>query len=373
METAEDGRRSREMTTMAIACPKCFANWGFRQVVAEHSDLPAATCPRCAQVGPLIDENKLAKAIQAFFVGGSYVAETMAPVYQVNRSNPSPSRFDATLDADAQLACALTSAVIFDYGPPLWRIGEVELKRAFDEGGDERDAAACGFVAGAPLVKLPVGTRLFRIRKNPKLDEVIATPAAFDPPPLHIERPAGRWDDGRTAVLYASDDIELCLHECRVQIADEIVVATLSTARPLVLLDLTAEFSVGRASPFDDPNIFARFLSLSRNEQWLNHARIVSRAAQSASLDGIRYTSYYAQAKQNSEALNVALFGRPLVAGDLVIDSVNRLRLRDARYAFSFGPVLYRDSETRTEMDEIVARVQPNPATLFPSSSEPRD
>lgn len=329
---------------MAIACAKCFVNWGFRQVVAVYADLPEATCPRCAQVGALITSKKLSEAIQTFFVGGSYTPETMAPVYQVNRINPDPARFDVTLEADAKLACALTGEVIFHYGPPLWRVGEVDLKHAFDAGGVERELAASNFVASAPTVKLPVGTRLFRIRKNPTSDETIATPAAFDPPPSHIERLPGRWDDGNNAVLYASDDVELCLHECRVLIADEIVVATLATARQLVLLDLTANFAIRGATPFSDPEIFAHFLSLSRNEQWLNCARLIARTAQTAGYDGIRYTSYYAQAKHQSKALNVALFGRPIETGGLVLESVNRLRLTNAHYTFSFGPVLYNDS-----------------------------
>lgn len=359
------------MSSMAIACPKCFANWGFRQVVVSHADLLDAACPRCAQFGPLINGEKLAEAIHAFFAVGSYIAESMAPVYQVNRLNPNPARFDVTLDADAKLACALTGEVIFDYGPPLWRIGEVDLKHAFDEGGHQRDKAASGFVASATKVELPAGTRLFRIRKNPKGDETIATSAAFDPPPPHISRSPGRWDDGDTAIFYASNDIELCLHECRILIADETVVATLSTARPLVLLDLTAEFAVVGATPFEDPGIFTRFLSLSRNSQWLDHARAVARTAQAAGLDGIRYTSYYAQAKHQSEALNVALFGRPLEAGDLVIESINRLRLTDARYAFSFGPVLYRDREMQAEIDEITALIEDDLATLLRTPDEP--
>jgi hypothetical protein len=293
----------------------------------------------------------LIEAIQEFFVSGSFIAETMASVYQVNDSNPYPAQFDSTLHADAQLASAITGRVIFHYGPPMWRVGEVDLKHAFDSGGDEREAAVRGFVEKAPQVELPVGTRLFRIRKNPEPNESIATPASFDPPPSHIQRSPGRWDDGRKPVLYASDDIELCCHECRVLVADEIVVATLLTARPLVLLDLTAEFSSVGATPFDDPNIFARFLSLSRETQWLGHARTVARTAQAAQFDGIRYTSYYAQAKKQPEALNVALFGRPLEAGYLTIESVNRLRLTDVQYAFSLGPVLYQDHEMQADRD----------------------
>ena len=307
-----------------------------------HADLADAACPRCARVGPLIGSEKLAEAILAFFVGGSYVAETMASVYEVNRDVPDPARFDPTLDIDAKLACALTNEGIFHYGPQLWRVGEVDLKHAFESGPPEREVAASSFVASAPTLELPVGTRLYRIRKHPKADDTIATPAAFDPPPSSIKRSPGRWDDDATAVLYASDDIELCLHECRVSVADEIVVATLATARRLMLLDLTADFTVAGTTPFDDPRIFARFLSLKRDGRWLDYARTVTRAARAAGFDGIRYTSYYAQAKHQPTGLNVALFGRPLGNGDLIIESVNRLRLTDAHYTFSFGPVLYK-------------------------------
>lgn len=343
--------------TVPIACPKCFSNWGFRQVVASHADLPDAACPQCSNFGPLIASESLADAVRVFFVEGSYVAETFAPVYHVNSSNPHPAKFDATLDDDAKLACSLTAEVIFDYGPPLWRVGEVDLKHAFDQGGEKREDAARAFVANAPRIQLQTGTQLFRIRKNPDVDETITTPTAFDPPSHLIERSPGRWDDGHTAVLYASDDIELCLHECRVLTADEIVVASLLAARPLTLLDLTAEFPLSGTTAFEDPNIFARFLSLSRLDQWLEHARAVARAAESAGLDGIRYTSYYAQAKHHSNALNVALFGRVLEAGDLAIDSVNRLRLTDARYQFSFGPVLYHDSAMKAELARVLEEI----------------
>ena len=326
---------------VGVACAECFANWGFRQVVFKYGEAPEATCPRCGNYGKLVSKTRLADATREFFSDGSYVAETMAPVYVVNQDNPQPAQFDATLDSDAKLACALTGEVIFSYGPPLWRFGEVELKHAFDEGGDEREMAASDFVLSAPKIALPIGTRLFRIRKNPACDEVIATAAAFDPPPSSMTRLPGRWDDGKTPVLYASDDIELCIHECRVLIADEIVVATLSTKRSLVLLDLAGEFPAPVVTPFEDPSIFARFLSLSRDDQWQDHARTVARVAREAGLAGVRYTSYYAQAKQQSKSLNIALFGRPLEAGDLAIESVNRLRLTDAQYAYSFGPVLY--------------------------------
>ncbi len=339
----------------AVACPDCFGNWGFRAVVSERARLGQGDCPRCRRRGRRIDKTGLVEAVQLFFVSGSYIAESMAPVYQSNQANPDPARFDPTLEADAKLARALTGEVVFDYGPPLWRVGEVALKHEFAEGGEVRERAARAFVGAAPAVVLPIGTRLFRIRKNPKADESIVTPAAFDPPPPEVAREPGRWDDGTLPVLYASDDIELCLHECRIIVSDEIVVATLTATRQLKLLDLTGQIEGGGPTPFEDPNIFARFLSLKRDADWLGYARTVSRAAHAAGFDGIRYTSYYAQAKHDTSALNVALFGRPISEGALSLQSINRLRVDDARYHYVYGPVLYHDSAMQAEIEAFLA------------------
>ena len=82
----------------AIACPNCFSNGGFRQAVANHAEVREAVCPRCSAAGPLIDRVKLKEAMHAFFVTGSFLAETIAPVYEVNYCNPHPAKFDATLD-----------------------------------------------------------------------------------------------------------------------------------------------------------------------------------------------------------------------------------------------------------------------------------
>lgn len=41
-------------------------------------------------------------------------------------------------------------------------------------------------------------------------------------------------------MLYASDDLELCVHECRVTAEDELYVATLSPREDLQLLNLAA-------------------------------------------------------------------------------------------------------------------------------------
>ena len=338
------------MTATQVACVDCFANTGFRNVLASIGGNPA-TCRRCGNIAPALNVDSLTEAMRTFFINGSYIAETMAPVYQMNDSNPNMARFDATLEADASLASALTGQIVFHYGPPLWRVGETGLKEEFDEGGARRAAALKFFISRAPRTILTPGTTLFRIRRNPEPDERIVTPQAFDPPPASVLSTHGRWDDGSAPVLYASDDIELCLHECRVTLSDEIVVGTLRCEREMVLLDLSAEIPHSATTPFEDPNIFATFLSLSRSEDFLDHARSVATAARQAGLAGIRYTSYYAQAKHSTSALNVALFGRPLQMGAFSLQSVNRVRIDDAQYQYAFGPVLYNDSQMQAELE----------------------
>jgi hypothetical protein len=339
---------------IAIACTGCFGNFGFKKALVEFAHQADGPCPNCGFDGALkLGRSGLERAILEFFVYGSYTAGTFAPVYQVNTTSSWSAIFDPTLNSDAKLASALTESVIFDYGPPTWRVGHGELRDEFDAGGELRYWAARDLVRAGESAIIPADTLLFRVRVNPKCDESISTPDAFDPPPVTMQREVGRLDDVDHPVLYISDDIELCLHECRVVLSDEIVVASLSTTRELRLLDLCGDIKWPGGTPFQDPNIFVSYTFRNRRDS-LEHCRIISRAARDAGYDGIRYMSYYAQAKHHPASLNLAIFGRPIGAGLLRLESVNRVRISDMTYAFRLGPVLYRDTASHVELAEKV-------------------
>ena len=323
----------------AIACPGCFNNFGFKQTITMLCRETDGKCVQCGQSGFLkIDHNGLKQAIYNFFVEGSLIAGTYQAAYQVNLLNPSPASFDPTLAPDTELACRLTGLVVFDYGPPLWRVGETEVRNQFEAGGALRRGAAEDLIEGGKMLKLPAGSRVFRMRLNPKLNEAISLAVAFDPPPATFRRTLGRWDDLDHPVLYVSDDIELCLHECRATISDEIVVASLSPTRDLRLLDLSGEIEWTGGTPFEDPNVFIGMMSRSRG-RWLEYCREISRTAHEAGYDGIRYVSYYAQAKHNTRSLNLAIFGHPIKDGMFILESVNRIRISDMVYKFRLGPL----------------------------------
>ena len=337
----------------AIACIACFVNFGFKKVLGEVAHQSEGPCPNCGSKETLkLDRSGMERAISDFFISGSYITGTFAPVYQVNESNSSPANFDATLSADAHLASALTGLVIFDYGPPTWRVGCGELSDEFEAGGALRYWAAMDLIKAAESFVVPTEALLFRVRRNPENDETISTPAAFDPPPSSIPREFGRLDEEDHPVLYVSDDIELCLHECRVSISDEIVVATLIPTRELRIIDLCTRIKWRGGTPFEDPNIYVEYLFRNRGSA-LEHCRALARAARDAGYDGIRYVSYYAQAKHHQKSLNLAIFGHPLSRGLLRLQSLNRVRISDMNYAFRMGPVLYQDSDSKAKIEAL--------------------
>lgn len=317
-----------------------------------QNDVDIEHCPRCRSVGlPKIDKEGLREIMSRFFVIGSVQTETNAFVYQVSDEALSGAKFDYTLKKDAELACQICESTIFHYGPPLWRLGITDHYHKFEAGGCERHEAADDIVKAASSHIIPVGTQFFRIRLNPKIDEKISTAEAFDPPPAYITKAPGRWDDADHPVLYVSDDIELCLHECRAVISDEIVVASILSRKDLKILDLTENIEINPETPFDDVNLFIDVMCKSRGK-WLEYCREISRSALKSGYDGIRYTSYYAQAKQDCTSLNLAIFGRPIADERVMVQSVNRIRVTNMRYEFQFGPVVYSDTDMEAELSK---------------------
>jgi hypothetical protein len=136
------------------------------------------------------------------------------------------------------------------------------------------------------------------------------------------------------------------------------VVAAVSPSKPLTLVDLSERLPTDGATPFDDPSYFVGIMCRSRSDEWLTYARELAAVALAEGYDGIRYKSYYSQAKHTSSSLNLAIFGRPLSDGRMRLVSINRLRITDATYQFQYGPVIYRDSETQQQLDHHVTQAR---------------
>jgi len=238
-------------------------------------------------------------------------------------------------------------------------VGEVEPLIAL------QDPTACLAVIERILREYPEWTLLpevpfYRIRKSPGAPE---EPSEYDSPPLALAG-RGRLDSPGFPVMYASPDLQVCIHECRVTAEDEVYVATLAVTSALRLLDLSALLTKEPGAEFESLDMAVHMLFLAGSHSY-SISRKICLAAHAAGFDGLIYPSYfsllcigaipfetvYGVSPRGLPALhgyeqaktlpNVALFGRPIENAKVEARCINRLILRRVEYEVHFGPVGY--------------------------------
>lgn len=164
-------------------------------------------------------------------------------------------------------------------------------------------------------------------------------------------------------MLYGSQDLQVCIHECRVSAEDEIYVATFQPNRLLKLLDLTAILQED-CTEFESLDIAVHMLFLAGKHSY-EISRDISKLAKKHGYDGIAYPSYFSllrsggmpfettygishrlipqlQEHEKSKIIqNLGLFGKPLEESKITIKCINRLVLHTVEYGVHFGPVKY--------------------------------
>lgn len=200
----------------------------------------------------------------------------------------------------------------------------------------------------------------YRVRVNPQHP---AEPDEYDSPPLHIDG-KGRLDSAGFPIMYGSQDIDICIHECRATAEDDMYVATLRPARDLRLLDLTAVLKE-EVTEFESLDMAIHMLFLAKSHSY-EISRDIARAVRDASFDGVIFPSYFSllrtgghpfetayglslrrfhpQAAEYAKTYmipNLALFGRPIKQGNVAVKCINRMVLTQIGYMGHFGPVSY--------------------------------
>ncbi len=200
----------------------------------------------------------------------------------------------------------------------------------------------------------------YRLRIGPRQP---SDPGEYDSPPT--ERAGnGRLDSVGFPVLYGSQDIDICIHECRATAEDEIFVATLKPERDMRLLDLTHVLKED-VTEFESLDMAIHMLFLARSHSY-EISRAIALSAKNAGFDGVIYPSFFSlirtggrpfetayglslrrfhpQAEEYGRAFtipNFALFGRPLENLSVRVHCINRLVLTQIGYLGHFGPVTY--------------------------------
>lgn len=209
-----------------------------------------------------------------------------------------------------------------------------------------------------PVREIEPSQIFYRIRKDPTSPD---EHTEYDSPPAKLLG-NGRLDSSELPVLYASPDLEVCVHECRVTAEDDLYLATLSPARPLRVLDLSVVLAeAGTVTEFESLDMAVHMLFMAGKHSY-EITRSIAIAAGKAGFDGLIYPSYFSllrlgamplrttygishrrvpqlQAQEEGFAVpNLAIFGRPIESGVIRVNCINKLVLNRVAYDFHFGP-----------------------------------
>src|SRR5260370_12432872 len=184
----------------------------------------------------------------------------------------------------------------------------------------------------------------------------------YDSPPRE-KLGKGRLDTPELPLLYGSQDLEVCLHECRVAAEDEIFIATLAPLRRLRLLNLAEVPWEETVTEFESLDMAIHMLFLAGSHSY-EISREIASAAHRNGFDVLVYPSYFTllrtgatpfettfglshrrfpgfpeYARQNTIS-NLALFGRPIAEGLVTVRCIDRDMLTQAEYNRHSDPLL---------------------------------
>lgn len=317
-----------------------------------------SVCPNCgAQEGRKLDLPRLEQLAHSFFVRGTLqrFEYGAAPAVVFNRSQTTSIGVAPWLESDVRLLEGKLGVGFFHYGPRFWMFGEVEPLKALLE-PTCRTGILDRILKEYPKFRLTSDHVFYRLRLNPQDPH---RPYQYDSPPLGVAG-RGRLDAPSLPVLYGSPDLQLCIHECRTTVEDEVFVATLAPTRPIEVLDLTAILDED-VTEFESLDLAVHMLFLAGGHSY-DVSRAIALAAKEAGLGGLLYPSYFsllrtggspfettygishrrirqlADAERAKMVPNIALFGRPIEEGVVEVRCINKVVIRRAEYDLSFGP-----------------------------------
>lgn len=350
------------MTEKPILCSDCFKDEGLRLDSFKIGILSEETCPYCKSTkGNKLNSKLVTKLAHNFFVRGTLQREEYgaSPIIQFNQKNEGDD-LDVTNDLkiDVQLLEKSIGIKFFYYGPRLWMIGEVEPLELL-QSKSKRKGVINRIVSEYPTRIFSKEETFYRLRKNPVNPE---SNNEYDSPPQSFCG-NGRLDSEALPILYGSQDLEICVHECRVSAEDELYVASLCPTEDLKLLDLT-ELLEEDCTEFESLDIAIHMLFYAGNHSY-EISREIALEIKRAGFDGIIYPSYFSRMRTGSMPFdtvygisirkiplysdyaktqvipNLALFDWPIQLGKIRVKCINKLFLRRVQYDLHFGPVKY--------------------------------
>lgn len=363
-EGANNLNKEPQKSGEIFLCSSCFKDEGLKIDAYTIGIVNNEICPNCKlDNGHKLTKELVRKLCYRFFVQGTIKRFEYGgcPLIQFNEQNFNQSDIDVSpwLIEDVKLIEQAGEIGLFYYGPRFWMFGEIEPLKALQREKD-RIKIISKILETYPTRELEANDYFYRIRKNPNTSH---NHLEYDTAPdEHLGK--FRFDKPDFPVLYGSPDIELCLHECRTTVEDNLFVAKLVPTRTLKMLDLSVLIEED-TTEFESLDIAIHFLFLA-GEHSYNICREIAIAAKEKGLDGIIYPSYFSYVRtghipfdtvygmsirriphlknyaESQSILNVALFGRPVQEQKLNVDCINKVIINRVAYDLTFGPAFHK-------------------------------
>lgn len=342
-------------------CSACFRDQGLRLYSQEIGIRSDSACPNChATAGHKLNLGSLHHLAHRYFVWGTLEHNRYgaAPRIQYNEHQTTDVDVPFWLASDIKLIGDTLGVGFFYYGPRLCMIGAVEPLEQL-ESVRSRRAIIYRIIEEYPATRLERGDIIYRLRSD-ACDP--GNPREYDSPPFH-KLGSNRLDSKKVPVLYASPNLQICVHECRVSAEDDVYFATLSPTRDLKLLDLSRVLVEEDVTDFESLDMAVHMLFLAGRYSY-KISRALARAAFERGYDGVVYPSYFSliqtgampfetghglllrrireltEYEESKTVPNVGIFGYPIRNGLLEVVCINRLILRRVQYDFHFGPIV---------------------------------
>jgi len=347
------------MNNTFLLCSDCFKDVGLKLDSFKIGMKSKKACLNCkSEEGKKLNSKLIATLAYRFFVRGTLhkTKYGAAPIIQFNEHQETSINVSEELRNDIELIEKAIHVGFFYYGPRLWMVGDVEPLEALQSKSARRKIIK-RIINEYPTKILSKKETFFRLRKNPDNSSSFNQ---YDSPPVSG---SGRLDSQDLPILYGSQDLEVCIHECRVTVEDELFVASLCPTKDLKLLDLTELLEEG-TTEFESLDIAIHMLFLAGSHSY-EICRDIALFAKKAGYDGIVYPSYFSTIRTGAVPFdtvygisirkfplytdyaksqvipNLALFGNPIKEGSVTVKCINKLILNKVQYDFQFGPVNY--------------------------------
>jgi len=355
--------KDSENDQIAVACPNCFCDQGLQLDAEKIGSNIAHTCPNCgSKSSKMLTKDMLDELVYRFFTWGSLRRYNYgaAPRIIYNTHQKTSIKMTPSLERDVKIFERILGVGFFYYGPRAWMYGQITPLEAL-QNSNSRPQVIDRILREYPTVILTANEAPFyRVRKAPSAPHDYSQ---YDSPPKAFLG-KGRLDTTDLPILYASPDLEVCVHECRVTVEDELYVATLIPTKSLRLINLAALLKEDRhVTEFESLDLAVHMLFMASSHSY-EITREISIAARTAGFDGIIYPSYFSMARhggmpcqavvygisnrripqfqQHEEAItvqNLALFGYPIRDEKIAIKCINKVTLTRVSYNFLFGPL----------------------------------